>query len=362
MQLDANSKETTAMKKITAIVMLSAVALASAAASPARAIVTTDWHEYGSNPVYNPGKAYYPTILLEGGSYKMWFDGNAGLQMATSADGISWTNAGTASGLTNPRHALVERIGDSYRMWYWNNTGSVLYSIDAIRTATSTDGLTWTGDKAITQVGSTVINNANSSNWNRGSYGPADVIYNAAGSETIVAPSSKANVWANKFVMYYDGTTGGVESLGLAVSNDGLNWQGYNGGAAAVLAGTGVIGDWDKDFASRGTIIRENADVYHMWYSGGNGAMDNGIGYASSSDGMNWTRAANPIFHKNDGIAWRSSRTYTPMVIGSQMWFSGLDGSSHYTLGYATPEPGSLVLLITASLGVLGYVWRRRRS
>ena len=28
----------------------------------------------------------------------------------------------------------------------------------------------------------------------------------------------------------------------------------------------------------------------------------------------------------------------------------------------ATPEPGTLALLLTAGLGLLGYVWRRRRS
>jgi hypothetical protein len=345
------------MKKSTATVMLGTWVLAAAVTWPAHAIVTTEWQEYGSNPVFNPGKIYYPTILQEGGAYKMWFDASAGIQMATSTNGVNWTTSGTASGLTSPRHTLVEKIGESYRMWYWNS--AQIYSIGAMRTATSADGLTWTGDQPLTQVGTSVIN---TTGWNRGTYGPADVIYNAAGSDTIVNPTSEATVWANKYVMYYDGTTGGAESLGLAVSNDGVNWQGYNGGSAAVFAGTGVTGDWDMDYASRGTIIKESADAYHLWYSGGAGAVDHGIGYASSTDGINWTRADEPIFHKTDGVAWRSNRTYTPMVIGNQMWFSGLDASSHYTLGYATPEPGSLVLAITAGLGALAFARRRRRS
>ena len=58
------------------------------------AITTTDWTEYVSNPVYAPGKAYYPTILKDGGVYTMWSDNAAGVQMATSTDGIHWTTVG----------------------------------------------------------------------------------------------------------------------------------------------------------------------------------------------------------------------------------------------------------------------------
>jgi len=237
--------------------------------------------------------------------------GSSGLDMATSTDGINWTSQGTASGVTTPKHTLVESIGGSYRMWYWP---ALSYSINDIRTATSADGLTWSSDQAITQVGSTVIDNSSSSNWNRGSYGPADVIYNPVGSAGITEPVDEASVWSNKYVMYYDGTTGGDESLGLAVSNDGINWQGYNGGAAPVLAGTGVLGDWDAGYVSRATIAKDGDDDYHMWYSVGVGNMNQGIGYASSVDGINWSRDAdNPIFYITDGEDWRDNRSYTPM-------------------------------------------------
>jgi hypothetical protein len=346
---------------IIAVMSVAAVLLLAHAAS---AVTTTNWTEYSPNPVYAPGKAYYPTILQEGGVYTMWSDCATGVQKATSTNGINWTTVGNVTGLTSPTHTLVEKIGDTYRMWYH---AALVYGIGDIRTATSTDGLTWTGDQPLTQVNNSVIYNDNNNNtWNRGSYGPADVIYNPAGSSTIVAPVDAASVWANKFVMYYDGTAGGFESLGLAVSNDGINWQGYNNGAAPVLAGSGVTGAWDKTYVSRATVIRESDSQFDMWYSGGVGAMDNGIGYASSTDGINWTRASNPIFYKNDGVAWRNDRTYTPMVIGDQMWFTGKDlATGSYTIGYAigVPEPGTLVLLVTAGLGALGTMWiRRRRS
>ncbi len=319
------------------------------------ALTTTGWVEYPSNPVYAPGhKAYYPTILKEAGTYKMWYASSAGTKVVTSTDGANWGSASDCTGLTNANHPLVEKIGDIYRMWYWPGS---LYSINDIRTATSNDGITWANDQAITQVGTSVIDNSSSGNWNRGSYGPADVIYNPSGSETIVEPTSEAFVWSNKFVMYYDGTTGGKEDLGLAVSNDGINWQGYNGGVAPILSGSGGVGDWDRTYVSRSTVFKENDDAYHMWFSGGDGRMDHGIGYAFSTDGISWTRdASNPIFHKSDGVAWRTDRTYSPAVIDDEMWFSGLDGAGVYTIGYAVPEPATIALL-----GLGGLLLRRKR-
>ncbi len=341
------------MKKLITTVVVVAMILALTGA--AQALTTTEWVEYASNPVYSPGKAYYPTILKEGGTYTMWSDMSGGVNMATSTDGINWTSQGSVTGLSAPKHTLVEKIGAEYRMWYWPGLS---YSINDIRTATSSDGLAWSNDQALTQVGTSVITNVMA--WNRGSYGPADVIYNPAGSATITNPTDEASVWANKFVMYYDGTTGGTEALGLAVSNDGINWRGYNDGVAPILDGTGAGGDWDESYVSRGTIVKEGADDYHMWFSGGAGTMNHGIGYASSTDGINWTKdASNPIFHKTDGVAWRDNRTYTPMVIGDEMWFTGKSTAGVYSIGYATPEPATMSLL---AIGGLALIRRRNRK
>lgn len=355
-------------RKGTASLALIAGLLTFCICGSAPAGTTTGWTEYASNPVYSPlpARSYYPTILKEGSTYTMWSDdGSSNLGVATSPDGINWTTIATANGLTSPKHSLVEKIGTVYRIWYWPNLS---YSINDIRTATSPDGINWAGDQAITQVGTTVI--APAMAWNRGSYGPADVLYNPAGSATIVTPVDEASVWANKYVMYYDGTTGGDESLGLAVSDDGINWHGYNSGVAPVFAGTDNPGDWDEGYVSRATVIKENDDAFHMWYSAGVGAMNHGIGYAFSSDGISWTRDPNPIFHKDDGVAWRDSRSYTPMVIGDEMWFTGKSSAGGvYSVGYATgdgggpaiPLPATLSLILTGSAILSGFASLKRR-
>jgi len=323
----------------------------------AHALTTVNWVEYSSNPVHADGsKAYYPTIIKVGDGYKMWYASETNISMTTSSDGIVWMDPKDCTGLTNANHPLVKKIGDTYRIWYWDTSAQpVPYTISSIRTATSEDGEDWQNNKAITQVGTTVVT-GKPGDWNGGSYGPGYVIYNPSGSGTITEPVNEETVWANKFVFYYMATTGQSESVGLAVSNDGVNWQGYNGGVAPVLEGTWNESDWDRTYVGYPTVMKENDDAYHMWYCGGfwNGdsGVGHGIGYAFSQDGINWTRdPANPIFYMDDGVDWRDRRTYTPMVIGDQMWFSGKDADTGvYAIGYATAcTPVSLYSLSVES-------------
>ena len=141
--------------------------------------------------------------------------------------------------------------------------------------------------------------------------------------------------------MYYDGTTGAVEEIGLAYSTNGILWKGY--GRVLERGGNGT---WDSDYVSHGTVVKiEN--TWHLWYSGSGkgGGANQGIGHATSMDGINWVKDSNPVFHSNDGVLWRNDRTYTPSVIydsngfetsscpNIKMWFTGKE-NSNYTIGY----------------------------
>jgi sucrose-6-phosphate hydrolase SacC (GH32 family) len=64
-----------------------------------------------------------------------------------------------------------------------------------------------------------------------------------------------------------------------------------------IFAGTGKD-TWDKKIRERGYILREG-DRWHLWYTGYGPARPNtmSLGYATSSDGLQWTRhPKNPIF------------------------------------------------------------------
>jgi beta-1,2-mannobiose phosphorylase / 1,2-beta-oligomannan phosphorylase len=65
-----------------------------------------------------------------------------------------------------------------------------------------------------------------------------------------------------------------------------------------IFTGTGAE-TWDHNIRERGYILKED-DGYHMWYTGFRGGMKDPVmtlGYATSTDGIQWTRYPNnPIF------------------------------------------------------------------
>jgi len=355
-----NKKHLTMTLKISlcAVVLVALLALAGFSAAD------FTWTESGSNPIFGEGvggpKAYYPSVLYDASSfsgnghsalYKMWYGTSGGTTgLATSNDGISWTDQGVV--MSNGYHATVEyypagftgvnsgtnpsSLTMYYRMWHWPGLS---YSVNDIRYTDSPDGSTWYNDQPCQNGAVPIILNVGGA-WNRGSYGPSDILYNPSATNT------GANPFDYTFAMYYDGTTGGDESTGLGYSSDGITWTGYDsnsdGTADPVFQGTYVGGDWDRNYATRATIIKNSASDWEMWYSGGDGAMNHGIGYATSSDGISWARDTNnPIFYKDDGVSWRDDRTYCPMVIKQgttyKMWFTGKDlVNGDYSIGYAT--------------------------
>ncbi len=311
------------------------------------------------NPVFDPAaKAYYPAVVkVSRKDYRMWYGSSAGIGYAISSDGIVWT------GMKNPVNGLIANashpvvvydkkgFGNSdykYKMWYW--TGGV-DSIEAIKYAESKNGLVWENDQPIQQhlsnkdlqliAGYNIFDN-----YFYHIYGPAFVIYNSR-AENIGSATQDDKTddepMTYSYIMYYDTASesfssgGSIEQLALAYSVDGVYWIRY--GDEPVLIPSGNTSDWDGKYITRGTIIQYSNKSYGFWYSGGQNDSNDGIGYASSSDGLIWTKDSdNPIMHQDDGVAWRSERTYTPMVIKDgrnyKMWFSGKDATGNYAIGY----------------------------
>jgi uncharacterized repeat protein (TIGR01451 family) len=324
------------------------------------------WLEDHSNPIYDPShRAYYPCVLYDpsqfsghGASYyyKMWYGGYTPghFEAVTySNDGINWSAPvemqGIASGGYHAKIAYVPAGYGAgpyyYKMWYWDPSVSI-YGITAMRTADSADGVNWANDQVLTQNPAAPLVTGVWPDWNRGTYGPVSVLYNPSAGNT------GGNPFNYTFAMYYDGTTGGVEVIGLAYSADGNYWTRYGSGP---VLGLGPPGSWDSDYVTNGTVIPDANGEWHMWYSGsdtGSGGPHDGIGYATSPDGINWTKDPyNPQLHISDGVAWRNLRTYTPSVLYSptqfdghggsvvlKMWFTGVTdsgGSANYAIGYA---------------------------
>ena len=273
------------------------------------------------------GSAYYPSVIHDGNGfgsgnplYKMWYnDGNGGIFVINSSDGLSWGSRISLTGLgAGVYHAKMLYDGNcfgsvpcdasktKYRIWYW--TGNQDYNISDIMSASSTDGVNYNSAASITQSQSMPLVNNTSfgpSNWNQGTYGPVFLLYNSTAS------NSGTNPFSYSYTMYYDGTDGSAEYVGLAYSADGLNWTAYSEKPALNVSASG----WDSGSVSYGTVYLDS-NGYHFWYSGSSiSGANEGIGYAYSTDGINWIKNPNPIFSINDGISSHNARAYTPSVV-----------------------------------------------
>ena len=79
-----------------------------------------------------------------------------------------------------------------------------LYNVDELHTADSVDGAAWANDQSVTQDTTYQLVSGVSPEWNRGTYGPVDVLYNPSA----INPGTDSP-FDYTYAMYYDATTGG---------------------------------------------------------------------------------------------------------------------------------------------------------
>lgn len=98
-----------------------------------------------------------------------------------------------------------------------------------------------------------------------------------------------------------------------------VDWVAHSGNPVFTAEGPG---HWDAKIRERGWILREDS-TYHLWFTGYNGT-DGGIkllGYATSSDGIYWTRSAkNPLCRDHwveDMMVIKRGDTYYMFAEGS---------------------------------------------
>jgi predicted GH43/DUF377 family glycosyl hydrolase len=125
-------------------------------------------------------------------------------------------------------------------------------------------------------------------------------------------------------------------SIAYVESNDGLSWS-----APVVVLGPTSSG-WEDD-VNRPTVI-EHGGRYEMWYTGQSGAKS-AIGFATSPDGITWTRAQEgPVLEPGGG--WELDSVMSPFVRvddttgGYRLWYAAGDAYEPNAVGYATSTDG----------------------
>ena len=216
---------------------------------------------------------------------------------------------------------LYNEDRDLFQMWYRATDGS---QIGRIAYATSENGASWHKHTA------PVFSPGPSGSWEALRVGFPSVIY--------------AN---GLYRMWYQGQIGQTIQIGYASSSDGIIWTRYSGNP---VLRPGSAGSWEVSLVQAPSVrINEETGGYHMWYTGGDGTYFQ-TGYASSLDGLVWTKAsANPVLRVGGSGTWDSKRAVFARVNVAedgtfQMWYSGDDllSTLSYEIGYATsPDPVS---------------------
>lgn len=262
-----------------------------------------------------------PTIIkLANGTYNMWYEGEDTtyypdrMGLATSVDGINWTKnpVPVINGAANTweHYGVAEPAiiidGATYKMWYSSGSPPP-NTVVSLGYATSPDGVNWTKHTA----------NPVMTAGPAGSFDEKAVL-----SPHVIKDSNIYKMWYTG----WDNSPLNLNRIGYATSTDGINWTKFSSNAVIDL-GT-APGAFDKYSCASPWVIKDSS-VYHMWYVGVGDAPDYTwtIGYASSPDGINWSKySGNPILSPSNTPSWDSAKIGAPAVIKDngfyKIWFA----------------------------------------
>ncbi|MBP8130317.1 MAG: hypothetical protein KA184_12130 [Candidatus Hydrogenedentes bacterium] len=120
-----------------------------------------------------------------------------------------------------------------------------------------------------------------------------------------------------RYHMWYTGQADDHSWIGYATSPDGVTWTRMS--ATPVLAPERA---WENVALMCPHVLWDaEQGVYRMWYSGGGQYEPDAIGYATSADGIKWDRLPeNPIFRPEPGNDWEKDRVTACQVVRDGDW------------------------------------------
>lgn len=132
-----------------------------------------------------------------------------------------------------------------------------------------------------------------------------------------------------------------IARIGYATSTDGISWVKYSGNP---VLKEGAAGSWDETQVYNPTVVKDGS-TFKMWFTGySTGAKYARIGYATSPDGITWTKHPTYVLDAGTFGAWDEGGVGECSVIKDggtyKMWFAGSDSEQWWRTGYATSTDG----------------------
>ena len=155
---------------------------------------------------------------------------------------------------------------------------------------------------------------------------------------------------AEVYRMWFDGfDSQDILQIGLATSSDGISWTKYNNNP--VMSGT--PGAWDESgphtLAEHAPFVLKENGTYKMWYEGSRGGGPRQLGYAISTNGIDWFKyAGNPVLQAGP-------EAYDQDTAGHG---SVLNDGGTYKLWYHAG--GDLGVIIAYATSPDGYTWTKQ--
>ncbi len=241
-------------------------------------------------------------------------------------------------------------------MWYQGYDGSAW----KIGYTQSTDGISWTRNNqpiiTPSQVGSSIVGvaepsvikiNSQYKMWMNGFAGdykykiyyaisndgthwtvnPSPVLEESLNSWESSGPTNPAVLFENnEYKMWYLAAGNGIPwKVGYATSPDGVTWTRYQNNPITLPA-VGFVG-----FVGGPTVLKLNG-TYHMWYHSGSPPnwVNSDIYHVISTDGINWTCDGNcSVLHSGD--PFDSQGMTAPFALKNNsklyLWYGGSNGS-----------------------------------
>jgi len=152
-----------------------------------------------------------------------------------------------------------------------------------------------------------------------------------------------------EFRMWYSGGRSASNGIGYATSTDGLSWSKHQG--PVLLPGS--AGTWDSSSVALGSVLW-NGTTFMMWYRGTNPItyQTGAVGLATSTDGVSWAKyAGNPVLKATAIDQQYIASPYVVKTLTYSMWYTGRNAT------YSKNSPYTEILLATSFNGINWVKW-----